>query len=49
MPIDDMRAIELLKEIVVWWEEWSNSEFPTELDDPPITESQNLLKSLGEL
>lgn len=43
MEKQEQKAIELLKEIVEWWGKWNNSDDPTELEDPPIQEAQNLL------
>ena len=37
----------VLKEIIEWWETWTTSENPTELEDPPITEAKLLLTEIG--
>lgn len=44
MKNQDTQYFELLKSIVEWWDEWTNSESPTELEDPPIEEARILLK-----
>lgn len=46
MENQEQKAVELLKEIVEWWDNWNNSENPTELENPPIEEAKSLLKEL---
>lgn len=41
------QAIEVLNEIVNWWDEWNNSENPTELENPPIEEARKLLNEIA--
>lgn len=43
MNIQEQKAIDLLKEIVEWWDKWNNSENPTQLENPPIEDAKKLL------
>lgn len=38
---------EILNEIVIWWENWNNSENPTEIENPPIEKAKELLLKHG--
>lgn len=39
-------AIELLKEIVDWWDKWNNTDNPSELENPPIEEARQLIAEI---
>ena len=43
MKSKEQEAVVLLEEIVKWWDEWNNSEHPTEMENPPIEEARKLL------
>lgn len=44
----EQKALELLKEIVIWWDEWNNSQNPTEMENPPIERARELLFQYGD-
>lgn len=48
MNTQEQKAIELLKEIVEWWEKWNSSENPTVLENPPIEEAKKLLAEIHQ-
>jgi len=43
------KAIQLLKEIVEWWDEWNTCAHPHELEDPPIEEARELVFELYKI
>lgn len=43
MNNNEKEAVQLLSEIVEWWENWNSSSEPTEMEDPPIEEAKALL------
>jgi len=43
MENKEQKALELLDEIVKWWDEWNSSDNPTEMENPPIDEAKKLL------
>lgn len=43
MKNKEQNAVELLREIVIWWDEWNNSTNPTEMENPPIEEARELI------
>jgi hypothetical protein len=47
MNNNEQKAINLLGEIVKWWDEWISSDSPTEMENPPIEEAKELLAALG--
>ena len=39
--------IAVLRQIVLWWEKWKNSDNPTKLEDPPIQDAKEILIKHG--
>lgn len=48
MENKEQKAVELLKEIVNWWDKWNNSNNPTDMEDPPIKEARELLLQFSD-
>lgn len=48
MENDQQNAIKLLQEIVAWWDEWTSSSTPTEMENPPIEEARRLLQGFED-
>lgn len=42
MTTTEQQAINLLHEIVTWWEIWEKSENPSDLENPPIKEAKEV-------
>lgn len=48
MENKEQKALELLKEIVTWWDEWNNTNNPTDMEDPSIKEARELLLQFAD-
>ena len=46
MESQEQKAIELLREIINWWDRWNNSKNPTDMENPPIEEAKKLLNEI---
>jgi len=46
MEAQEKKAIELLREIVEWWDKWNNSDHPADMENPPIEEAKIFLAEI---